>query len=124
MWNCHGLENPCIENKFVDVVRAKGPFVVFLAETWTDKARLKSVMRKIKFEHLFIALRTNRGGGLILFWRSTINVMVEGLGKNYIDAIINKNQEIEWHFTVFYGKPETPKRVESWNLLKRFDQKF
>ena len=68
---------------------------MFLAETWIDEVRLKNVMRKIKFENIFIAPRTNRGGGLVLFWRSSINVIVDGSSKNYIDAIINKNQENE-----------------------------
>ena len=30
--------------------------------------------------------RTNRGGGLVLFWRSSIDATVDGSGTNYIDA--------------------------------------
>ena len=56
---------------------------------------------------MFIAPRMNRGGGLVLFWRSKIDVTVKGFSKNYIDAIINKNKENKWWFTRFYGKPET-----------------
>ena len=77
-------------------MRAKDPFVIFLAETWVDEARLKNVLRKIKFENMFIAPRSNKGGGLVLYWRELIDVMVEGSSKNYIDAIINKNTENEW----------------------------
>ena len=77
-------------------MRAKDPFVIFLAETWVDEARLKNVLRKIKFENMFIAPRSNKGGGLVLYWRESIDVMVEGSSKNYIDAIINKNTENEW----------------------------
>ena len=82
------------------------------------------MLRKIKFENLFITPRTNKGGGLVLFWKSTIDVTVEGSGKNYIDAIINKNQENEWQFTGFYGEPKTQRRIESWNLLRSLDKKF
>ena len=78
------------------MMRAKDPFVIFLAETWVDEARLKNVLRKIKFENMFIAPRSNKGGGLVLYWRESIDVMVEGSSKNYIDAIINKNTENEW----------------------------
>ena len=67
MWNCHELGNPCIENELVDLVRAKDPSVVFLAETWADEARLKNVLRKIRCENIFSASRINRGGGLVLF---------------------------------------------------------
>ena len=41
MWDCHGLGNPCTENKLADLVRTKDPFVVFLAETRADEARQK-----------------------------------------------------------------------------------
>ena len=96
VWNCRGLGNSCIENELAEMMRAKDPFVIFLAETWVDEARLKNVLRKIKFENMFIAPRSNKGGGLVLYWRESIDVMVEGSSKNYIDAIINKNTENEW----------------------------
>ena len=89
------------------MARAKDPSVMFLAETGANEARLKNVLRKIMFENMFIAPRTNRGGGLVLFWRSSIDVSVKGSSKNYIDAIINRNKENEWRFTGFYGKLET-----------------
>ena len=117
MWNCRGLGNPCTKNELAELVRAKDPFAVFLVKTWTDEARLKSVLRKIEFENIFIGPRQNRGGGLVLFWRYLIDVTMEGSGRNYIDAIINKNKEDEWRFTGFYGESETQRKIESWNLL-------
>ena len=33
IWNCRGLGNPCTGNELVDIVRAKDPSVVFIAET-------------------------------------------------------------------------------------------
>lgn len=74
-------------------MQTKDPSIVFLAELWANETRLKDVLRRIKFENMFIAPRTNRGGGLVLFWRLTIDV---SFSKNYIDAIINKNKENEW----------------------------
>ena len=90
MWDCHGLRNPCTENELANLVRVKDPFVVFLAETWADEARLKDRFRKISCENIFIAPRSNWGGGLVLFWRSTIDVIVEGAGINYIDAMFQE----------------------------------
>ncbi|KAK9989615.1 hypothetical protein SO802_029854 [Lithocarpus litseifolius] len=106
------------------MVRAKDPSVVFLAETWADEARLKQVQRKIQFENIFSTPRLNRGGGLVMFWRSSIDVSVVGSSTNYIDAIINRNKEGEWRFTGFYGEPETHKRIESWEQLRRLERKF
>ena len=67
LWNCRRLANPSTENELVDLVRAKDPSVVFLAETWADEVRLKNVLRKIRCENIFSAPRINRGGGLVLF---------------------------------------------------------
>ena len=86
VWNCRGLGNPRTENELTDLVWAKDPSVVFLAETWADEVRLKNVLRKIRCENIFNAPRTNRGGGLVLFWRSSIDATMDGSGTNYIDA--------------------------------------
>lgn len=51
-----------------------------------------------------------RGGGLVLYWKSLINFIVETSSKHYIDAIINKNTENAWQLTGFYGEPETAKK--------------
>ena len=106
------------------MVQAKDSFVVFIAEAWADEARLNNVKRKIQFENMFVVPRTSRGGGLVLFWRSSIVVTVEWSNKNHIDAIINKDMEDEGRFTGFYGEPETFRRIESWNLLQSLNQKF
>ena len=85
--NCRGLGNSCTENELVDLGRAKDPSIVFLAEIWVDKVRLKNVLRD---ENLFIDPQLNMRGGLVLFWRSTIDVIVEGSSTNYIDTMFQE----------------------------------
>ena len=46
MWNCHELGNLRIVRDLVEIILAKDPDVVFLAETLTDDARLKFVQSK------------------------------------------------------------------------------
>ena len=87
MRNCRGLGNSCTKNELVDLGRAKDPSIVFLAETWVDKVRLKNVLRD---ENLFIDPQLNMRGGLVLFWRSTIDVIVEGSSTNYIDTMFQE----------------------------------
>ena len=103
--------------ELAEFVQAKDPSVVFIAKTWADEARLKEVKRKIQFENMFVVPREARGGGLVLFWRDTIAVTIEGSDKNHVDVIIHKNTDLEWRFTGFYGELETQRRSESWNLL-------
>lgn len=123
VWNCREFGNPCIGNELVEMVQAKDLSVVFLAETWIDKARLKDVKRKIQFENMFVSPRTNKGVRLVLFWRSSVDISVKGFDKNYIDTIINKNKDNEWRFTRFYGELDTQKRIESWNFLRTLQRK-
>lgn len=54
-----------------------------------------------------------RGGGLVLFWKSSVNLSVEGSLKYFIDFDINKNSKNAWCFMGFYGEPETVKRYEA-----------
>ena len=109
-WNCRGLRNLCTRRELVDIIRAKDPFIVFLAETLIDDARLELVQRNINFDHRWVVLREGRGKGLVLFWKSTINLKIKGSHWYHIDATIDKDTENEWRLTGFYGEPKTNKR--------------
>ena len=54
--NYCGLGTLHTEDQLVDWVWAKDPSVVFLAETWMDKARLEQVQRRLQFKNLFEVL--------------------------------------------------------------------
>ena len=75
------------------MIRAKDPSAVFITETWANKARLKEIQRQIEFENLFFLERNNRGGGLALYWRNSLDLSIDTFSKNHIDAIINKGTE-------------------------------
>lgn len=117
VWNYHGLGNLRIGKELEVVVRAKDPSVVFIVEIWANEIRLKEVQWNLDFENLFFVERNNRGGGLALYWRNSIDLSIDTFSKNHIDAIINKGKEDAWRFTSFYGEPVTHKSYESWNKL-------
>ena len=48
-----GLGNLPTEKELGDLTRAQDPSVLFLAETWTDEARLKKIKRNLQFDHMF-----------------------------------------------------------------------
>ena len=97
---------------------AKDSFVVFLAKTWTDEARLISIQDRLKFKHRFIAPRRNKLGGLVMYWKEEFDLTIETSSKNQIDATICKNKEGEWRFTGFYGELDTQLRHEAWAHLR------
>ena len=118
LWNCCGLGNPRTENELVRLIQAKDPSIVFIAETWADEARLDRTLSKINFDQKWVLPRLNRGGGLVLFWKNSINIDVVDSHRYCIDTIINGNTENAWRFTGFYGEPETHRRGEAWSKLR------
>ncbi|KAK9992432.1 hypothetical protein SO802_027417 [Lithocarpus litseifolius] len=80
-WNRRGLGNLSTSKELVYIIRAKDPIVVFLAETLTYDARLDFVQRSTGFDHRWVVPRVRRSGGLVLYWRASINIIVEGLEK-------------------------------------------
>lgn len=65
-----------------------------------------------------MVLREGRGGGLVLFWKSSINLAVVDSSKYYIHGVINKDLENEWRLTSFYGEPKTARRTEALDQLR------
>ena len=113
VWNYRGLGNLWTVTELEVVIRAKDPSILFIAETWADEAKLKEIKQKIELDNLFIVERNNRGGGLAIFWRNSVDLQVDSCSPNHIDSIINKEKEKVWRFTGFYGEPVTHKRIES-----------
>ena len=81
------------EKELGDLTRAQDPSVLFIAETWTDEARLQKIKRNLQFDHMFFVPRVTLGGGLVLFWKDSLNLNVETSSKNHIDCIIDKGKE-------------------------------
>ena len=122
VWNCKGLGNQLAVQELVELVQAKAPTIVLLAETLADEVRLDYVKERIRFDHKHVDPRITRGGALVLFWRNDTEVEVVFSSLNHIDAIINKSSDFAWCFTKLYGKLERHKRHESWDLLHRLNR--
>ena len=63
----------------------------------------------------------NRGGGLALYWRNSIDLSIDTFSKNYIDAIINKGKEDSLDSTVIQSLTSI---FESRNMLRQLNNKF
>ena len=120
-WNCRRLGNLHTRKELVEIVRAKDPAVVFLAETLTNDARLEFVQSSIGFDQRWVVPRVGRSGGLVLYWKDSVNLKVEGSDRYYINAVIDKNLENEWRLTKFYGEPDTTRRHEAWSKLRNLN---
>ena len=123
IWNCRGLGNLRTGRELVDIIQAKDPSVVFLAETLADDTRLELVQQNIDFDHRWVVPREGRSGGLALFWKSTVNLKVESSHRYFIDVTIDKGTEGEWRLTGFYGEPKTTRRWEAWDKLRQLNSR-
>ena len=109
------------ERELGKIIQAKDPSVMFIAETWTDVAKLDQVIKNINFDNKGVVPKEGHGGGLALFWKSSINLVIEDSSSYFIDTWIDKNKEHEWRFTSFYGELATSRRCEAWDVLRTFN---
>ncbi|KAL0404067.1 UNVERIFIED_CONTAM: hypothetical protein Sradi_2047500 [Sesamum radiatum] len=61
-----------------------------------------------------------RKGGLALFWRKSVSVIIQSFSNSHIDATVQRTDSpFTWRLTGFYGEPEVTKRKLTWNLLSK-----
>ena len=58
-----------------------------------------------------------RSEGLAIFWKTGVDVHVQGILRMYIDADVMKADGFLWRFTGFYGEPSVEKKDLSWRAL-------
>lgn len=103
VWNCRELRNLRIEKELEEIIQEKNPSVVFISETLAEEARLDMIQQNLDLENKWVVLRVGHGGGLVLFWKASVNLVVSNSSKYYNDTWIDKGSPNEWRFIGFYG---------------------
>ncbi|XP_031116528.1 uncharacterized protein LOC116020187 [Ipomoea triloba] len=123
-WNCRALGNPKTVQVLVDMVHAKRPNILFLAETFAGTNKLHSVRTKMGYSGLFCVNNDGHSGSLALLWKDGTSVSIQSYSKHHIDAIICLSpDDSEWRFTGYYGVPKRHRRQESWSLLRQLSSR-
>ena len=120
--NCRGLGNPQTVRELREVVKHEDPKVVFLMETRLELKNIESLRVKLGTQSSMGVKRIGTGGGLALLWRDEVHIVVHSHSIAHIDITIRIRGYRDWHFTSFYGNPETSKRDDSWILLRRLQR--
>ena len=123
-WNCRGLGNRRLVRELSDILKDKGPNLVFLMETRAKASYLEKLRCRLKFDNVFVVSRKNRGGGLALLWMNNLNLHIRTFSPRHIDAVINPGIDDAWRFTGFYGAPEMANREDSWLVLRHLASQF
>ncbi|CAM8929085.1 unnamed protein product [Rhodiola kirilowii] len=115
-WNCRGLGGAATVRSLANLVRIYNPSMVGVMETKADTKRMEYVQKHLGFKFGLSVERRGKSGGLALWWKDSINVVVQSYSDYHIDAIVE--EETPFRVTLFYGHPVTNRRAETWNLLR------
>ena len=123
-WNCRGLGNPLTVKTLQKIVKEEDPILVFLMETKFKITEIEGIKRKVERQHGLVVPSQNRGGGLALIWKNTLQVEPLTYSQRHIDVIVNEEGgNKRWRFTSFYGNPKMSKWEESWSLIRNLNNR-
>lgn len=78
--------------------------------------------KKIGAKFCFTVSSVCRKGGLTILWFEGIELEIVNFSNYHMHSkTMEDSIWVEWFLTGFYGIPETSKRVESWDLLKKIN---
>lgn len=118
-WNVRGLGRPPTIRRLRHLLKTHNSQIVFFMETKLDKRQMEGVRRKYGFGNGIEVDSDGSRGGLCLGWRLDISIIIRSYSKRHIDVDIeDKELEVKWRFTSFYGSPYAHDRNNSWDVLK------
>lgn len=60
-----------------------------------------------------------RSGGLALFWKEDVDLIVLSYSRYHIHAKVMTSNNFGWYVTGIYGQPEVSRRRERWDWIKK-----
>ncbi|KAK7255485.1 hypothetical protein RIF29_28896 [Crotalaria pallida] len=65
-----------------------------------------------------------RGGGLALLWKDSVEVSLQSYSTGHIDVKVLNQAVGDWRFTGFYGNPVQSLRNQSWDLIRFLSDQY
>ena len=117
-WNYRGLGNYHVVQVLADLVRSKGPTVMFLMETKLSIQEMELIKNKVGFHSMLAILSVRRSGGIDLLWKYTITVDPQTFSLYHIDVHVTVSLQEPWRLTEVYCHPKEQHKKETWTMLK------
>ena len=119
VWNCCSFENSQAVPTLHLLVRQEIPNMVCLMEMKLSAIELEKIKWKLHFAHGFGVGVDGRKGSLGMLGYANVKVELKSYNLNLIDChILNEVEEVQWHFTLFYGDPVARNKDRMWRILK------
>ncbi|XP_060968815.1 uncharacterized protein LOC133036286 [Cannabis sativa] len=116
-WNARGLGSPSAFRFLKLLVKEQRPDLLFLIKTKLTCNSVDRFCSCLKFSNGLEVPRLGMKGGLLLLWLANIDVTLNSYSMNHFDVLVSSDNCHQFHFTGFYGAPETHLRINTWNLL-------
>jgi len=89
-WNFRGLGNLRVIPKIKFLVWYYKSDIFFLCETMVEINKIEEFRYLLGYDSCFAPDRNNRGGGIALFWRNSVNCSIVNYSANHISAKIEE----------------------------------
>ncbi|KAK8283598.1 hypothetical protein V6Z12_D08G105400 [Gossypium hirsutum] len=122
-WNCRGVGNPATVRELKQLLIANVPNIVFLCETKIYSNEFSRIRSTCRMEGCLAVSSEGKSGGLALFWREGISVMVQNYSKFHIDSLVKMDNGELFQFTGVYGHTNPTLQHQLWDMLKRVKSK-
>ena len=116
-WNCQGLSNSPAVRGLSNFQKSEKVDVLFLLETKLDEKRLSVFKQKLDLGNM-VAVDGVGKGGIAVFWRGGIDLVLRSSSRNHIDVEITVDDGRKWRFTGVYGESRAELKYQTWDMLR------
>ncbi|XP_052299726.1 uncharacterized protein LOC127903104 [Citrus sinensis] len=118
-WNVLGLGNPQTRLAMRKILQQDRPQLIFVRETKLEAVKIHEECKKLGFDECFTVSRNGKSEGIVIMWKSDINVHILSYSRHYIDVKVQSGNGKKWRCTGVYGHPEAQQKQHTWTLLRR-----
>jgi len=85
-WNCRGLGNALTMRGLLRCQRSVQADILFLSETRLDDRGMERIKFSLGLSNLLVVKGDGKGGGIVVLWRTWVNVSLRTYSINHIDV--------------------------------------